>query len=349
MRLDPRFTITRRQLSAMISRLNRSRAGSPETGSFLENTSKLLQILAVVVGGAWVLNDYLEFKHKNNELTNKQLELSNETAKLTRANMELTNEISKVTLTNSTEGRVAATTDSSVFRIKQFPDQTALYKFHFAIHVKNLSKTDIAIPAVVAEVFLGKEVSDNIEPNKGFFVNEPLSSNSELMPTCDTIHDCTKQLKQLESQAIDWSRLTVVVQEGPAGTDDEDHDHIFKSLKRFPHEPGYFVGVLTPGRSADWVADYVLRAHSEDATAVVFTYWTRTQHDPLKYSVLSQYELLSEAKDAPSIKTQETLLDTSVNNSGANLGARDRDHLISSTRPGLPSEVRHDHPATPQR
>jgi hypothetical protein len=86
MRLDPRFTITRRQLSAIISRLNKSRAASPATGSFLENTSKLLQILAVVVGVAWILNDYLEFKHKNNELTNEQLKLSNETAKLTLTN-----------------------------------------------------------------------------------------------------------------------------------------------------------------------------------------------------------------------------------------------------------------------
>jgi hypothetical protein len=93
MTLSQRFTLTHRQLGAIISRLNRSRAGKASTGSFLENMSKLLQVLAIVVGGVWVLVDYFEFKNKNNQLINTQLKLSNESAQLAQSSIDINNQL----------------------------------------------------------------------------------------------------------------------------------------------------------------------------------------------------------------------------------------------------------------
>ena len=93
------FTLTRGELAAIISRLDRSRAGGAATGSFLENLSKLLQVLAIVGGGAWVLLDYFEFKKTNNELTNKQLELALKTAELSQSSTMLNNQLNQLKLT----------------------------------------------------------------------------------------------------------------------------------------------------------------------------------------------------------------------------------------------------------
>src|SRR6266436_6702705 len=110
-----RFTLTHRQLGAIISWLNRSRAGKASTGSFLENMSKLLQVLAIVVGGAWVLIDYFEFKKTNNDLTNTQLKLATTTAELTQSSIKLNNKL----------------------------DGTFLYRFKISIRAKNISDSKI--------------------------------------------------------------------------------------------------------------------------------------------------------------------------------------------------------------
>jgi hypothetical protein len=73
--------------------------GTPSAGTFLENFSKLLQIVVVFVGGAWVLVDYFEFAKANKELTNKQLALVNQTAGLTQSSIALNNQITDLKLT----------------------------------------------------------------------------------------------------------------------------------------------------------------------------------------------------------------------------------------------------------
>lgn len=96
-----RFTLTRRQLAAIISRLNRSRAGQASAGTFLENMSKLLQVLAIVVAGVWVLIDYFEFKNRNNELINTQLALSVQAAKLAQSGAVIANQLNQLKLQHS--------------------------------------------------------------------------------------------------------------------------------------------------------------------------------------------------------------------------------------------------------
>jgi hypothetical protein len=101
---------------ARLNRLNRSRAGSASTGQLLENIFKLFQVLAIVVGGAWILLDYFEFKKINGELTIRQLQLANETAQITQASVDLNNRLSQVKLSHITQGRLEITADSNVMR-----------------------------------------------------------------------------------------------------------------------------------------------------------------------------------------------------------------------------------------
>src|ERR1700730_15071314 len=108
MRPSQPFIITRRQLGALISRLNRSYAGRASTGAFLENLSKLLQVFAIVGGGTWVLIEYFDFKKTNNELTNVQLELTNQTAKLNQASIALNNRLNELKIEGTIRGRLEA-------------------------------------------------------------------------------------------------------------------------------------------------------------------------------------------------------------------------------------------------
>ena len=103
-----RFPLTRKQFKAAISRANRSRLGSSSTGAALENLSKLLQVVAIFVGGAWVLLDYLEFKRSNNELLLQQGQLAVTTARINE-------DLNKLKLAHSTEGRLEVSMESLLF------------------------------------------------------------------------------------------------------------------------------------------------------------------------------------------------------------------------------------------
>jgi hypothetical protein len=152
-----------RELRAVRSRLNRSSLGSTPTGSFLENTSKLLQILAIVAGGVWVLKDYSEFKKQNNELTNEQIRLTIKTAELTQSSIDLNNQLNQLKLVRSTQGRLDVTSDSSVDRTTKFTDGTFLYRFKTGLVAKNISDSKLHLPAMVIEIFLGTIPDDSIK------------------------------------------------------------------------------------------------------------------------------------------------------------------------------------------
>ena len=108
-----RFPLARKQFKAAISRANRSRLGSASSGAALENLSKLLQVVAIFVGGAWVLMDYLEFKRSNNELLLQQGRLAVTTARINE-------DLNKLKLARSTEGRLEVAMESSVVRSARF-------------------------------------------------------------------------------------------------------------------------------------------------------------------------------------------------------------------------------------
>jgi hypothetical protein len=292
---NERFALTRRQLATIILRLNRSRAGTASTGTFLENMSKLLQVLAIVVGGAWVLNDYFEFKKTNNSLANSQLRLAIKTAELA--------------LMRTIEERLDVASESSVVRFARFPDQTFLYRFQFSVDAKNISNATVVIPAMVIEFFMGTKVIGNLKPGQAFLINQPSSWLDKAPPG-----------------GIKWSRLTAGVQQSP-----EIEAEIAKQIAQigdFTPIAGQFVGVIRAGGSSHWNADFVLRAHPEDMAGAVVTFWERgDSRDQLIYTpdliytvpdltythshglsyTHSRTELLSEAEDALSLKAQHPL------------------------------------------
>jgi hypothetical protein len=279
-----RFTLTHRQLGAIISRLNRSRAGKASTGSFLENMSKLLQVLAIVVGGAWVLIDYFEFKKTNNILTNSQLKLANTTAELTQSSITLNNQLSEIKITRTKEGRLDVASESSVVRSAIFPDQTFLYKFQVSVRAKNISDGMVFIPAMVIEFFIGTNTIGDLKPGQAFLINQPSSWRNKAPPG-----------------SIEWSRLIAVVQKDPPQIDDE----LAKMITDFTPIAGRFVGALPRGGSSHWNADFALRARPENMAGAVITFWERGENDQFVTFVHSRTELLSEAGDASSLKAQD--------------------------------------------
>jgi hypothetical protein len=122
MTLAEQIRLTRREVGAALSRLNRSRLGRASTGSLLGNISSLLQVLAIVAGGVWVMIDYFDFKSTNNTLTNKQLELANQTAQLTQSSIAINNQLTQLKLYHAVEGRLEMTSNSSIVRSKKFAD-----------------------------------------------------------------------------------------------------------------------------------------------------------------------------------------------------------------------------------
>jgi hypothetical protein len=279
-----RLMVTRRQLSATISRLNRSRAGQASTGSFLENMSKLLQILAIVVGGAWVLTDYFEFSKSNKSLTNRQAELAITTATLTQSGLELNNKLADINVSRTTEGRLDVYSDSSVVQSAIFPDKTALYRFQVSVNAKNMSDGNVLIPAIVIEFFLGTNTIKDLKPGQAFLINQPGSWLDEVPPG-----------------SISWSRLTAVVQKDPPHIDGD----LAKIIADFTPIAGGFVGVLPRGGSTHWNADFVVRARPEDMAAAVITFWERGENYQIGKFVHTRTELLSEAEDASSPKAQD--------------------------------------------
>jgi hypothetical protein len=290
------FTLTRGELAAIISRLDRSRAGGAATGSFLENLSKLLQVLAIVGGGAWVLLDYFEFKKTNNELTNKQLELALKTAELSQSSTMLNNQLNQLKLTRTVQGRLEVGGDSSVVRSAKFPDDTFLYRLQITLKVKNISDSTVSVPAVVTEQFIGKTPVAALKSEQAFLVNVPSS-----------------WLRTPTLGSVEWSRVVAVVQRVPDQIDEE----IEKQIANFPLTPGGLLGEIRSGELANWTASFVLKARSEDMVGAVATFWVQGEDGLRGPYTFTYYEILSEAEDAHSLKTEGQLTGNQISSPAA--------------------------------
>jgi hypothetical protein len=245
-----------------------------------------LQVIAIVVGGVWVLVDYFEFKNKNNELINTQLKLSNESAQLTQSSIAINNQLNQIKLAHSGQKRLESTGESSVVLASKFEDGTALYRFQFRVFVKNISESNVLIPALVVEFFLGTTTTiKNLQPQTAFLINQPSSWIAATVPG-----------------RIDWSKISV-----NAMRLDRIDGEIANKIKDFPRMSGGFCGELRSGESANWNADFVLRAHPEDIAGAVATYWARGEGDEYFVDTQTRTELLSEAEDTLSLKTTTPL------------------------------------------
>jgi hypothetical protein len=258
-------------------RLYQSRLASSATGSLLDNSSKLLQILAVVGGAVWVLKDYREFKKQNNDLINKQIELANKTAQLTQSSIQLNDQLSQLKLVRATEGRLEITSESSAVQAHKFDDGTHLYRYQASIQAKNVSDAPVVIPAMVIEIFLGTtSAEDNLKEGAALLVNQP-----------------SAWLDEPKAGAVEWRRIAAFAQRLP-----EIDDELKKLIDEFPTMSSGFVGDIAFAETQHWNSDFVLRAHPHDMAGSVITFWTIDQKKVIRRFTHTRTELLSEAQDA---------------------------------------------------
>jgi hypothetical protein len=266
-----------RPAKAKIFRISRSRLAKPSTGSALENISKLLQILAIVIGGAWVLKDYYEFKKANNEFVNRQAELAIATGKLTEA-------LDTLKLEHSKEGRIDSDMGASVTRSTRFDDGTFLYRYYVWLKVKNISDTRISIPAVVVEHFLGTASKDELKPNEALYVNLP------------------PQWQQQEKDvtgSISWTRKGAYMESKIENRSDQD---LVEQIPPFPKMAIDFAGSLPSGTFTDIGVSFLLRARPDAIAGAVITIWARGRDDFPLPVVFSHHDFLSDAEDASAQK-----------------------------------------------
>jgi hypothetical protein len=241
-----------------------------------------LQIVVVFVGGAWVLVDYFEFAKANKELTNKQLALVNQTAGLTQSSIALNNQITDLKLTRSLQGDINTETDASVDRIKQFEDGTNLYSFHFSFQAKNVSESNVTIPALVVEFFIGVPPETVIKDNQGYLVNPPNSFRREVPPG-----------------SIKWTKVGTYRQV----VDNPD----FVSRLNLPDAQelaGNFIGEIGPQTGSHMGLTFFLRSHPDDLVAGVVTFWYSGADKQLGDQTHDRWVLLSEANEPSEKKSQ---------------------------------------------
>ena len=207
-----------------------------------------------------MLVEYFEFKNKNNQLINTQLKLSNESAKLTQSSINITNQLNQFKLLHSVQKRLEATGESSIVRAAKFEDGTALYRFQFRVFVKNISDLNVLIPALVVEFFLGTNKIKDLRPQTASLINQPSSWSAATVPG-----------------DIEWKRLLVNAMR--LDRIDDIDNKIAEEIKQFPPMSGGFCGELRSGESANWNADFVLRARPEDVAGAVATYWAQGEGD----------------------------------------------------------------------
>jgi len=264
------------------------RAGSASTGVFLENLSKLLQVLAIVVGGAWVLMDYFEFQKENKKLTLEQGKLANTTTALNQKSIELNNKLSEININRKIAQIIDVTSESSTVRLEKHNNEQNVYRFDFTVRAKDISDSmTLFIPALVVEFFLGEIPTKSLMTSgTGFLLNAPQS-----WQTKSIIGD------------VHWLRLGAYVQRDPRVTDDK-----LKKLqipREFHDMAGDFVGTLNPGQTNDWVTTFALMSSDNNMVGAVATFWVENEEgDDSNRQIHTRMAPLSDAEDAPSLTAQ---------------------------------------------
>lgn len=249
-----------------------------------------------MVGGAWVLIDYFEFKKTNNELTNRQLELALKTAELNQSSIKLNDQLNQLKLTRTVQGRLEVGGDSSIVRSAKFADGTFLYRLDITLTIKNISDSNVSVPAVVTEVFIGRTPVAALNSGQALHVNVPSS-----------------WLRTPTSGSVEWSRVIDFVQRVPDQIDEE----IGKQIANFSLTAGGLIGEIRSGERANWTGTFVLKARSEDMAGAVATFWTQSEDGPRGPYTYTYHEILSEAGDAQSLKAQAPLTDNQLNSPAA--------------------------------
>jgi hypothetical protein len=98
---------------------------------------------------------------------------------------------------------------------------------------------------------------------------------------------------------------------------DQIDEEIERQIADFPLTPGGSIGEIRSGESARWTASFVLKARSEVMVGAVATFWTQGEDGPRGPYTYTYYEILSEAEDAHSLKTEGQLTGNQINSPAA--------------------------------
>jgi hypothetical protein len=236
----------------------------------LDNISKLLQVLVIIVGGGWVLLNYLEFQKSNNELT--------------LATARITRDLNQRTLQRSTEGRLEVVIEGSVVRSVRLEDGTFLYRYHVWLKAKNISDSTVFIPAVVAEFFIGTMPKDELKPNEALYINLPTQWTLKAAPG-----------------KISWTKQGAYAQ---SQMDSPIDDQVKKDIEAFLPLAADFGGPIRSGAMTDVGLTFLIRSRPDAVVGAVITYWDwdRTESSSPEPHIYTDTVLLSEAEDAAALK-----------------------------------------------
>jgi len=280
--------IRRRELAKIIDKLDKTSFGEASTGSFLANLSSLFQVIALVVGGGWVLMEYLSFKKLNNDLTNQQTAVAIQLASLQAISTNLNNELSRIKLDAARKGTFEVKSETSVTRYQKLETE-GLYRFFDRLVLKNASQIDLTIHAWVVELFIGTRPKGPLSAGGAIVVNQPRSTfakkpqsygNKEQVPASDS---------------IEWRPVASKVQ-----VREQAHLDVIRDVSGIDAITGDSTGLLRPGETTEWGVTFLLRASPDDLVGAVMTvfYLVQDNETPAKWPD-TRYELLSDAEDAP--------------------------------------------------
>lgn len=269
-----RFLLSRGQFNAAIFRLSRSLA-KPSTR--LESIARITQIVALVVGGAWVLWIYFTFNKSNNELIIQQAQLANKTA-------EITHDINKVALQRSKESRLEAAIESSIVRVVHFDDGTFLHRYYVSLKAKNITDSTVFIPAIVGEFFIGTMPKDELKQNETLYINLPTQWQQEAVLGRITWTERGKYARSQIDSPLD--------------------DKVKKDIQAFLPLAVDFVGSIRSGETTDIGLTFLIRSRPDAVAGAVITYWDwdgTAEGSPNRH-IYTNIELLLEAEDTPALR-----------------------------------------------
>jgi hypothetical protein len=231
------------QLSQLLENLKAPAASKLD----LKDLASLIQVLALVVGGAWALYEFLTFRSEQNRLTLDQQRfavqqqgLSTRMAELSLSLQKRQEELAGLQLGKAHESRYRLDTGARALLIQHRKDSDEVW-IEYTFKITNISDQEFRVTYSVLEVFRGKLAVRLTNEAPIIPVNPP--PNLYVAP---------------EPGGVRWQRI-----HGEAHAYDKVPDRALGILKSAGYKPiqgGGGTFVLKAGESSRFQEDFVIRA-----------------------------------------------------------------------------------------
>lgn len=236
-------TVTLRVDDAQLSRLLESLKPRFD----LKDLASLIQVLALVVGGAWALYEFLSFRSEQNRLTLDQQRfavqqqgLSARMAELSLSLQKRQDELAGLQVGKAHESRYRLETSARA-SVVQRGNASDEYWVQYTFNITNSSDQEFNVTYSVFEVFLGEIAAKFTKDLQIISVNSP--PNLYVAPELGGVH---------------WQRIY-----GRAHVYDRVPDQDLAFLKSAGYKPiqgGGGTRVLRAGESSKWEQDFLIHA-----------------------------------------------------------------------------------------